>query len=357
MRLQWLAIGTGGLIGIALAIPLFFNQPAESGDLRLSDLDFGSVFESAAYPHTVTVSNNSSNDLEVTRFVSSCSCANVQPDHFHLRSGESREVTVMLNLSQKPGRKTDGRRMFAATIMPVVKGFEPTTWALTGVIEPFPLKVDPPFVRWSETCSPGQEKEVLVTAKDESVTGLGVNESGFFDVSVKTIREGTWALTVQPKKDRPVGPFADHLKLSVTSNSANPVGQLDIPLLGYYSRLAYPSPQSITFGFVKQGIPNRKSLTINLNEDDVQVLGIQSDSTAVQASFSKSGDRQYHVVVECLSQVIGSQSTVLSVVLVSNGEKETLVVPVFFNSLENYPPVSVSTSVTGNMDRNNDEKN
>lgn len=73
-------------------------------------LDFGEALDQSAFRWVLPIENRGTADVNITGFGKSCSCAEVTPKALVIPAGETREVTLSLDLRPQKPRRSPRRR-------------------------------------------------------------------------------------------------------------------------------------------------------------------------------------------------------------------------------------------------------
>jgi hypothetical protein len=123
-----------------------------------SDLEFGSVWEQAAFTLDLPVSNRSSQTVTVADFANSCACSEISPRSFTVEPGQSQTVRVTIDLREQPKGNLDlSDRPFQVDIHPrTASGHYVGSWAVRGRVKPL-LRLAKPVIdlgEWSGRQTP-----------------------------------------------------------------------------------------------------------------------------------------------------------------------------------------------------------
>jgi hypothetical protein len=148
------------------------NRSANLLTTSLDRLDIGEVWEAKGFRWTLPVTNCSEQDLKIKEWGGSCNCTAISPSSLTIPAGETREITVVLDLTDyKQTERNTSIRTFSAEIVPVVcrmDGVRITTvgWNLQGRIRSAlgleRTEVD--FGRWSECANRPQPHSIKVVS-------------------------------------------------------------------------------------------------------------------------------------------------------------------------------------------------
>ncbi|MBX9628558.1 MAG: DUF1573 domain-containing protein [Gemmataceae bacterium] len=124
--------------------PLRPPPPASAPILHVEPaaLNFGTVWEDPRFEWAVPVHNPGPAAVVVERWQASCNCLGVSPDALRLEPGETRSVTVRIDLGDKVGPSTAPVPV-AVGFAPVVGGRVGPAWTVEGVARPL-LAAPPP---------------------------------------------------------------------------------------------------------------------------------------------------------------------------------------------------------------------
>lgn len=139
-----LVVAVVPLLAVGLLLALGPQEVVHWGSLTVdpAQLDFGDVWESSAFPWSLTIKNNSHVDVPVDHISTSCGCVTVvDPQSFVVPAHASREIRVVLDLipAFDPGESATSRS-FATTIVPVTGGEQlggdsARGWTIRGTVK------------------------------------------------------------------------------------------------------------------------------------------------------------------------------------------------------------------------------
>lgn len=150
--------------GISFGLSTFLQQKRAASPLvtvPTEQLRLGEVWLNPAFRHSLTVTNHSSGPISAT-LVSSCTCTKISPARFRLRSGESHELALTLDLqrSRPAGDDPTVRKFRSQLALTGNGGLVRASWELDGTILS-PIKLPPLPVTPSDPLVVGREPEPL----------------------------------------------------------------------------------------------------------------------------------------------------------------------------------------------------
>jgi hypothetical protein len=162
-----------------------------------ADLDMGELWEADGVKHRLTLTNQSSQPLTVSRFNLSCPCAKIEPRTLRLEPGETVPVEVTLDLATRSARNTTtptNTRDWSLTIQPIL---EPAT-SLTA-----PTWLLKSRVRSAVSCVPPS----LVFAEGSLIDNTSTRSEGFrvrrheYVEAITVLHNSNWIDRVDVKDD------------------------------------------------------------------------------------------------------------------------------------------------------------
>lgn len=144
-RLGIVAVVVVGLAAVAGALTgrAYFRhaQPAPPSNpeqpaltINPAHLDFGEVWETSQFLWSVPIRNTSSQPVVIERWQASCDCSDVQPSSMRLEPGETKAISVRIDLGRNLGA-TSGTPV-SVSLSPLFGGKSLATWALRGSVKP-----------------------------------------------------------------------------------------------------------------------------------------------------------------------------------------------------------------------------
>jgi hypothetical protein len=272
-------------------------------------LNLGDIWETKEFPFKIPVKNQSAKAVEVANLVSSCSCVGIEPRAFDLQPGETREVSLLLDLSKASLQGDEGAdvRQFEAEILPIMKNglTARASWVIRADVRSS-FRITPRFIDFGS--------EVI---RDKL-------PSAAFDVSclrdVKDFAANGKGLSVQISK----GSSPDSLpkyKVLVTPNASLPTGRLETfavfsaeipgqgkvvkeaPVVGRLFDEVYCLPDVLCLGAVSVGQSAEDVILLrSRNDQKFEIVGIDVDTLSglsVTPAASSAGSRQFRVVQKC----------------------------------------------------------
>jgi hypothetical protein len=133
-------LATATVLGLILAAAAAFwlrtasrDTTASSEPLRVpqEQLDCGDVWETHAFPRTLTVTNTTANDAEITDFQSSCGCVSITPGALTIPPGTEADIHLSVNVTMGASHDSSD---FKVHIIPITTNVlpEPRGWTLRG---------------------------------------------------------------------------------------------------------------------------------------------------------------------------------------------------------------------------------
>lgn len=153
----------------------------ENGLLHVEDrhLHLGEQWEDADFSWTLPITNRSSHDIHIERFLFSCNCTEVRPASISLKPGETRETRIKIDLgsvgwnsvttSISRGDELDVRP-FSIRIAPIIRDALPEFrgWTLRGNVRR-PFAITPSRPNFGDTLIEGQAWQPISFRVDSTV--------------------------------------------------------------------------------------------------------------------------------------------------------------------------------------------
>jgi hypothetical protein len=142
------------------------NHSSECLTVAPDRLSFGEVWEDSRFNWSLPVENRSGQDILIDNFVSSCTCSAVEPRSLTIPAGETRRVTLTLDLSAKSGARSPPVREFELLLAPQIREgpHPPPRWVVRGQVRTA-FRVTPPaldFDSHSELAQPLAPRTIRV---------------------------------------------------------------------------------------------------------------------------------------------------------------------------------------------------
>ncbi len=149
-----LGLVCGAAYYLGTTLPSDGPQPADAFPLVPSSLDFGEAVEDSQFKWTIQIANQSSKDIKIERFLSSCSCTSLEPETVRVPANGKAQVQVTLDLryGRSEGEKPT-QRDFEVALAPILTGSNrlPPDWRIYGKVRrlltvPRVIRLPGPFV-------------------------------------------------------------------------------------------------------------------------------------------------------------------------------------------------------------------
>jgi hypothetical protein len=213
-----LVVGIAGAGGYraALALKGRSENADVSGGLEpaTDSLQFGEVWEDTQFLWTVPITNRRAQDIEIERFVTSCTCSQVEPRTLVIPAGQTREIRLTLDLISKRSQEAPWPVSdFEMSISPRVKGDEgglsPIWWTIRGRVRSA-IRFDTPFAdvgRKSELGQPLPPAQMAVKVLPTVRSLTATSSSPQFGVGVRRSPDVSdhWEVVVTPRGTLPRG--------------------------------------------------------------------------------------------------------------------------------------------------------
>ncbi|WP_162666105.1 DUF1573 domain-containing protein [Gemmata massiliana] len=296
-----------------------------------SSLDFGEVWETDKFDWAVPVTNRSANSVDISRWGSSCNCTAVQPSSLRLSPGETKTITVRLDLTQTLYYQQAAQPV-AVSLLPIVaEQNSRRSWQLSGTVKPLlrkqpnlvfgplsaaaqplsPLQTALSFVQPIETvsveCDSPYVTAVVVPSRDDAVRS---------DVRV----EFRFARTI---------PFGTHpFKLALRGTFSSPRSEYSTQLQGNVSVVTDVQAQPAEALFAARTVGETCEEEIRLISLTGRPFRIESlTPQGAGLTVQRVNDEPRFVVRQQIVEGSQTKNSVVAVVVVEGG-KQALTVPV-----------------------------
>jgi hypothetical protein len=94
-------------------------------EVETASLQIGAVWEAKSFPFNLAIHNATSAEVRVDDFMVSCSCVAVEPRSLRIPAGQTADVHLTLELTQRtPNQRHIDRRDLRLEVKPNIKGNE-----------------------------------------------------------------------------------------------------------------------------------------------------------------------------------------------------------------------------------------
>jgi hypothetical protein len=245
----------------------------ESGGLVVAPgcLDFGPAWETSQFHWVLPIENRHRTDVEIEDFVTSCTCSKVEPRSLSIPAGQTREVSLTINLTAGPkgNESKAGEWAFTVGIRPKIRGENPSAireaWTLRGTVRKL-LSLDQPLVdfgRQSELALPLPMRRIRVVSAIP-LKGLSARMGAdFLPVSVQQASEGgdEFDVTVLCPVGLPVGAVRRDIILAAQLDSGEEIIK-PLPVLGQIVADVQTDPPEVLLGARFVGGVAQESLSL-----------------------------------------------------------------------------------------------
>ena len=237
--------------------------------------DIGQPLETAEFPWTLRVTNNSGKEIEIVKFSTSCNCVRVLPAKVTIPPHDFVDLHLRLNLLGRDLTKSESVRHFSAEIQPEIAGHpsqEP--WTIRGEVQRIWWFDQAPIdFRTSEGLG-GH-----VAARDVGVTTfipLSRVEStaDVCDVAVTRapMNDRRFCLRVTPKRSLPTGPFQGILRTVAIGVDGTKLAEVKLPIEGSVRGPVTANPSNLVFGSRSVGQALVETLLFRFGEGEPVVI-------------------------------------------------------------------------------------
>jgi hypothetical protein len=331
-----------GLFGTSGAVDRGVGTHSALLHVEPSALDFGHVAATDQFTWRIPVRNKLDRPMRIERFMTSCSCAGVEPASAELQAGETQSFLVKLDLFQ--GRTGEATYRFAERIYPVVSGEFGVNeaWVVRGEVHEV-FQFEPEAVSFGDETIAGKVPDTqVITAVPyqsyENVTCRAVPDHASVDVSKG--EDGSFRLHVLPHAMDSAGDHSFRLLLTPRWSASDdkifgrnlPVGERAI----YVSYEVVDPVESLPtynhLGFVKIGQTREESCSLRPREGGDIVVErfevISSGATVVSHDPLATSHSEFQFRVACTPTSEGEkQASIRFQILHPGGNKASEVPP------------------------------
>lgn len=335
----------GAAADMLIADPRLFDKLADNCDITVVVLqdgvndeavlrwNFGEAPEGALLKKSLVIANSTHKEIEITRVLSGCTCAQLAADTMRLAPGQKATIGVTIDLSDRVGKQSiQGRIMFAAQ-----SALPPAAIDISGTVRPRwrleSSEID--FGCIDRTAGNCKRRTVIRPTEFAGEMDLAVAKSSLKPVAVRLTR-------AMDLENRPY--WLVEVELDPSEVAANVRGEIEI-----YTPVGQRPVLRIPFrGEVANGLairPNRLLLTrerqaITLDVDvnnggTCQITDTRIEpaelASAIDVEASHSSQTAQHCTIKIKRSLLKPCSGVLvmDVAFPAKGRVETVRVPVF----------------------------
>jgi hypothetical protein len=259
-----------------------------------SDLDLGTIWASETHRHTITVRNPNSQPLVITEITSSCGCTSNEPKSLTLAAGESKTISLVLNLSgnrmpsmeEWPVEMTLMFRIndeFGKGTVPIVlsgRARRRVTMMTDGIL--FKEKV------YVGRNPPSQAMEFSI--RDG---GTPVVQAEGIETKIDSIGGTNYRLTMKAPGIRSVGDFTIHVRINSKQADDRIAEGIVFPLSGTISETSAVLPAYVSLGSLVAGESRDESVAlIDSFQEGWRIISVRSnDSNLTVLPESQTNNR------------------------------------------------------------------
>ncbi|MCI0459025.1 MAG: DUF1573 domain-containing protein [Gemmataceae bacterium] len=305
-------------------------------------LHFGEVWENEQFKWVLRIENGGPTDVQITDFGSSCACSKIEPRALDIPAGQSREVTLTLNLAAATTENDKGAvQEFQVSIAPNVKPpMGRIYWVLRGKVRvPFRFaKAQLDLGRHSELAQPLTPQTVAITGQVPLTHLSAQANSKHFRGQVQRSDNppNHFELTLAQTSALPRGFHTFEVNVVPELQGGKPLPTKTIPVRVWIEPDIQASPPVIALGARCLGETVEETLTISsLTRQAFEVITVKVDGGGLAAEPLKGGTEvhAYHV----RQRVTGLQAQngwVIFRVRNEAGQEEDVRVDVTYHGLE-----------------------
>jgi hypothetical protein len=243
------------------------STPEPDLDISLSERcrNFGEVWENTHFKWVLAIENRMNEEINIKRFVSSCTCIAVRPQSLTISPGQIKEVQITIDLSEKGSKKAESQfqiRDFAVNIQPVVEnaGREIVlkAWEIKGTVRRL-LGFNKPAVNFGRQFDRSQPigRQVVVVTTCAPLTDFTFEcTSGPFRVNARPNgkgRDARYEIEVCQRPEVPVGFYRSEIVATAHLPGGLAVKSPTLPVLLEVVPDISATPAQVHFGAKKKG--------------------------------------------------------------------------------------------------------
>ena len=296
-------------------------------------LDLGEVWETPEHTAMVRLRNSSAESRTITSFATSCDCLAVSPTSVTVPSGESRELSIQLNLTHRQPHEVGlAKRAILVRINPVFSGdFAVTTgWELKGVARSR-VSLEASQVAFGDSCHVGGSpvsRKVRATAH-LPLSRLQVEPS--FGVAARVEPDGTdrYLIVITPDNSLPIGPFKAQVHVSAVMPDGVSHRCAAIDVSGEMQPSVRVLPRFVLLGERAVGTKAEADVTLRMPAMGWSVERVESDhpdTTVSRVGNDPDGAVRYRVTQQV--RAVGDHQTQVRFHVRGGERAETVIVDV-----------------------------
>jgi hypothetical protein len=325
-----LICGVGTYFGTVATIPSP-SRPTKPSQASLvvspSSLNFGEVWESGHFNSQIEFENRGNRSINITHLQSSCQCLAIDPQAIIVPSGESRRVSIAINLLAK---RPSGQAEDWDVQLPLIAkwdeggdGPEQSEWLIHGKVKSI-VSVSPGILDFGDQLVLGNQappiKAVIRVKKPGTRVNIKTTPEGFSVALEKSPQDYT--IIVTPPRSLPVGAFDQIIGMELSSeHDGTTLPESRIRVRGEVSHRVVAVPPIIHLGLLKVGTTAVGTTTIRSRTGrsfDISKLLTSPDGSQVDVTKSADG---YGISIRQKVESPGTGSATMTLLAkVSDGE-------------------------------------
>ncbi len=305
LRVSYICIASCMLITVSAYLYSRRNQNAACLSVPVSALSLGTVWEQESFEFSFPLSNVTNSDIFITEFRTGCrACTSVTPKTLTLGPGETRKISLMLDLLPTSNRWASlSHRDFSVTVVPCINGYPESTQAFkfTGRVRPV-IGQNVQSFAFDYDIVKGTAPETLIVPIDviADVNRLDVvAQSEFFEVKVGQMDVGMpCRLAVTPATHIPIGPFTEIIAIQPYGSVSDSLPPSKVFVHGNVVGGYYVSPSPLVLGCHRIGTSIHDHVVISSRSGaQFQITNVfVKSSRGLEATYSAGKLDSRHVV-------------------------------------------------------------
>lgn len=345
--LPWIGIGlaasAAGFVLNRRGVP---SNPFAAGlVISNASLDIGAIWEGSPFVHRLHVENRSSNEIQVTEVLTSCSCVAASPTSFRVPAKGTMELELKLDPRRGRSSNPELDSDYSAEITLIESPTRKKVFRLAGFLKKHPIQFSPRAVDLGE---------IVHGVADESKTSTSVSVVIPEEVSDIELQYDRSVLDIDMIQD-PDNPHSIELRLQLRSDASlgnhespiviKPVIKVDAAVFKEGQSLpdvelpfrvtvlpsVYATPSSIDFGIVVVSDASTANLVVHdLLSTNMRIEDITSsnDLLTVERVMTKNGNDIVFSVSQKFATVGAQLNRVELTVVRDDEETVSLTIPV-----------------------------
>jgi hypothetical protein len=266
-----------------ILVPTSNTQPTDTLVVAPQALKLGRVWSSDEdLIWTLPIENRDNRDVSIASFRTSCACTAVKPTSLRIPAGESREVTLQINLrSYANDGNSDSERPIAIEIVPQIvsshRGFH--SWRVEGTMC-LPFSITPRVIDFGDDILVGSPRQTSSVVLDCAKTIDNVIVKSVENLATATVRaadrtKSRFILNVQSMDHSAPGPIDGSVLLSGIRSDGYEFPPVRVPVRGTVVHQVRVAPSIVHLGAQALGSLAEEYVTVSSRDGSpFQIVGV-----------------------------------------------------------------------------------